>query len=184
MFDSRMSLRKWLETQGSLIEAIEALNPFPFITDAKQLEYMLLLNYGQRTVFTPMEGVDVNDMAAQIILAYKDKWDKVFDLSNSLGNIGATQSRKIGGKVTTNKTEKADGETINSTAAFNSPDMMKDNAVDFNNEKTTTTEVINDGTDETISLKAAFTNLPLLEQTNIINVVLKDVANYITVSVY
>ena len=38
--------------------------------------------------------------------------------------------------------------------------------------------------EENLSLKSLFDNLPLIERTNIINIVLKDVSNYLTISVY
>lgn len=179
-----VTLRQYLDNAGSIWAAINSLEPFPFITDEVQLEYMQTLNYGERIMAKAFIGVTVDDAAAQIILLYKDKWDKVMDFQNFAGNIGVTSGRKIGGNVTTNTHKLGDGETINSVAAYNSINMVKDNATDFNNQETITEEVIKDTTDETFSVKAAFENLPLVERTNIINIVLKDVASYLTLSVY
>ncbi|MFW3387914.1 UNVERIFIED_CONTAM: hypothetical protein RF648_18090, partial [Kocuria sp. CPCC 205274] len=119
-----VTLRNYLDNGGSIWAAINALEPFPFITDEAQLEYMQTLNYGERIMAKAFKDVTVEDAAAQIILLYKDKWDKVVEFQNVAGNIGVTTGRKIGGNTTTNTHKMGDGETVNSTAALNSADLV------------------------------------------------------------
>lgn len=182
--NNTQTLRQWIGDE-SIWGAIKSGQDFPFIgSDAGELDLMLSINYGSRNMFTGFNGISVTVAAGQIIKLYSDKWNKLYNFQNTIDNIGATSSRKSGGNTIVNTHKLGDGENINSTAAFNSPDMVKDTSTDYNNQETITEDTQKDSTDETFSIKAAFENLPLVERTNIINIVLKDVATYLTTSIY
>ncbi|MCS5737576.1 hypothetical protein, partial [Herbiconiux daphne] len=75
-------------------------------------------------------------------------------------------------------------DSVDKTAAYNTQHMFDTSGNNFSESVTTKGDIVNTSTDETFNLKTAFDNLSLVEKTNIIGVVLKDVANYLTVSVY
>lgn len=177
------TLREWLGND-SIWGAIKSGQNFPFIGDATELDLMQVINYGSRNMFTGFNGISVTVAAGQIIKLYSDKWNKLYSFQNKIDNIGVTSSRTIGDNTTVNTHKLGDGETINTTAAYNSDEMVKDSGVDFNNQETITEDTQKDSTDETFSIQAAFQNLPLVEKTNIINIVIKDVASYLTTSIY
>ena len=75
-------------------------------------------------------------------------------------------------------------DVTNKVSAFNSDDLLVDTGSTTVADENTTQDVDRDSLVETFNIQTAFNNLSLAEKTNIISVVLKDVATYLTVSVY
>ncbi|MFX0586150.1 hypothetical protein ACOARR_12615, partial [Glaesserella parasuis] len=65
-----------------------------------------------------------------------------------------------------------------------SDELIVDNSDVKNDVETTSGKADKSGKEETVSIKNLFDNLPLFERTNIINIVLKDVATYLTINIY
>ena len=183
--ETPVNLRGYL-TGGSIFTAIQTTNNFPFFVgnDAADLDYMLTLNYGQRLMFSAFIDVPVNTVAKHIVKLYGDKWDGLIKFNESVANIGAVSSVKTTGKQKTTGVKTDNTDVTNKVSAFNSDKLLVDTGSTTVGDENTTQDVDRDSLVETFNIQTAFNNLPLAEKTNIINVVLKDVANYLTVSVY
>lgn len=183
--ETPVNLRGYL-TGGSIFTAIQTTNNFPFFVgnDAADLDYMLTLNYGQRLMFSAFIDVPVNTVAKHIVKLYGDKWDGLIKFNESGANIGAVSSVKTTGKQKTTGVKTDNTDVTNKVSAFNSDELLVDTGSTTVGDENTTQDVDRDSLVETFNIQTAFNNLPLAEKTNIINVVLKDVANYLTVSAY
>lgn len=183
--ETPVNLRGYL-TGGSIFTAIQTTNNFPFFAgnDAADLDYMLTLNYGQRLMFSAFIDVPVNTVAKHIVKLYGDKWDGLIKFNESGANIGAVSSVKTTGKQKTTGVKTDNTDVTNKVSAFNSDELLVDTGSTTVGDENTTQDVDRDSLVETFNIQTAFNNLPLAEKTNIINVVLKDVANYLTVSAY
>lgn len=179
------NLRSYL-AGGSIFTAIQTVENFPFFVDntPADLDYMLNLNYGSRQMFSAFIEVEIDVVAKHIAKLYGDKWNQLISFNSTAVNIGANSSTKTTGSEKTIGTKQDTSDTTNKVSAFNSDDLIVDtgnnNITDGNN----TLDIDRDSLVETFNLQTAFNNLSLVEKTNIINVVLKDVATYLTVSVY
>ena len=183
--ETPVNLRGYL-TGGSIFTAIQTTNNFPFFVgnDAADFDYMLTLNYGQRLMFSAFIDVPVNTVAKHIVKLYGDKWDSLIKFNESGANIGAVSSVKTTGKQKTTGVKTDNTDVTNKVSAFNSDELLVDTGSTTVGDENTTQDVDRDSLVETFNIQTAFNNLPLAEKTNIINVVLKDVANYLTVSAY
>lgn len=183
--ETPVNLRGYL-TGGSIFTAIQTTNNFPFFVgnDAADLDYMLTLNYGQRLMFSAFIDVPVNTVAKHIVKLYGDKWDGLIKFNENGANIGAVSSIKTTGKQKTTGVKTDNTDVTNKVSAFNSDELLVDTGSTTVGDENTTQDVDRDSLVETFNIQTAFNNLPLAEKTNIINVVLKDVANYLTVSAY
>lgn len=183
--ETPVNLRGYL-TGGSIFTAIQTTNNFPFFVgnDAADLDYMLTLNYGQRLMFSAFIDVPVNTVAKHIVKLYGDKWDGLIKFNENGTNIGAVSSIKTTGKQKTTGVKTDNTDVTNKVSAFNSDELLVDTGSTTVGDENTTQDVDRDSLVETFNIQTAFNNLPLAEKTNIINVVLKDVANYLTVSAY
>ena len=183
--ETPVNLRGYL-TGGSIFTAIQTIKNFPFFVgnDAADLDYMLMLNYGQRLVFSAFIDVPVNTVAKHIVKLYGDKWDKLIISAAGITNLAANNSRKIKGTVSEMGKGNTQSKTENKVSAFNSDTLVTDGGTSSTSDNATTRDTDRESTDETFNLKSLFDNLPLVERTNIINIVLKDVSNYLTVSIY
>lgn len=180
-----VTLRSYL-TGGSIFTAIQTIEDFPFFVDntPADLDIMLSLTHGRKTMFSTFLDVDINDAAKFIVKTSGDKWNKLIAFNSLDISLGADSSHKIKGneKQTGNKNDVS--ITENKVSAFNSDVLITDTGNSNTLEETTDKEIIRDSTDDKISFKSAYENLSLADKTNIISTVLKDVANYLTVSVY
>lgn len=180
-----VTLRTYL-TGGSIFTAIQTTNNFQFFVgnDAADLDYMLTLNYGQRLMFSAFIDVPVNTVVKHIIKLYGDKWNGLISFNESGYNIGASSSVKTTGKQKTKGVKTDNSDVTNKVSAFNSDELLVDTGSNTAGNENTTQDVDRDSLVETFNIQTAFNNLSLAEKTNIISVVLKDVANYLTVSAY
>ena len=182
----RTSLNQYLGT-SNIFDIIKGIYSFPFLESAGQtitMDQMLRVNYGSRAVFSGFINITIDDVAKHIISIYKDKWDKTIISAANINNIAANSSRKIKGSVSEMGTGNTQSDTENKVAAFNSDTLVTDGGASNTSDNTTTKDTDRESTDETFNLKSMLENLPLVERTNIINIVLKDVSNYLTVSIY
>lgn len=179
------TLRSFL-AGGSIFTAIQTIKNFPFFAGdaATDLDYMLTLNYGQRQLFSAFIDLPVNTVSKHIVKLYGDKWDGLIKFNESGANIGASSNIKTTGKQKTKGVKSDNTDVTNKVSAYNSDDLIVDTGSNNVVNENTTQDVDNDSLVEVYNLETAFNNLSLVEKTNIINVVLKDVATYLTVSVY
>ena len=183
--ETLVNLKTWL-AGGSIFTAIQTIKNFPFFAGdaATDLDYMITLNYGQRQLFSAFIDVPVDTVAKHIVKLYGDKWDALISFSESGANIGASSSIKTTGKQKTTGFKNDNTDVTNKVSAFNSDDLLVDTGSTTVADENTTQDVDRDSLVETFNIQTAFNNLALAEKTNIISVVLKDVATYLTVSVY
>ena len=183
--ETLVNLKTWL-AGGSIFTAIQTANNFPFFVgnDADDLDYMLTLNYGQRLMFSAFINVTVNTVAKHIVKLYGDKWNGLISFNESGYNIGASSSVKTTGKQKTTGVKNDNSDVTNKVSAFNSDELLVDTGSNTTGNENTTQDVDRDSLVETFNIQTAFNNLSLAEKTNIISVVLKDVANYLTVPAY
>ncbi|MCS5737039.1 hypothetical protein, partial [Herbiconiux daphne] len=171
---------------GTFWSSIEAVHSSPFVGEvtAGVLDTMQTLNYGDRVLFSKMEGFNSDDVAPQIVAIYKDKWLALIAAAIDGFNLGATESRK--GSETISSSEKKDisREDINRVSAYNSNELIEDAGTSVNEVDNTTGDTVRKSTDDTLNLDALYNNLTLADKTAIIKVALKDVSNYLTLSIY
>lgn len=184
--DEYTTLRKYLDGVN-IFDIIKGIYSFPFLEPAgatTTINQMLLVNYGSRRLFSGFIDITPEDVAKHIISIYSDKWDALILAKADMGNISASNSKRIKGVETSTGNDDRETETINKVSAFNSDDLLTDTGTTTTETGNKTGTVNNDVTEESFNLKTLFENLPYVEQTSIINVVIKDVSNYLTVSIY
>ena len=183
--DEQKTLRSYL-ADTNIFDSIKAIENFPFLEgeSSDDLNMMLKINYGQKIMFSGVADLSVADAAKYIVKNYSDSWNKLLVALDSDFNIAANVVKVTSGKGNSSGTKTDDRNSKHNVAAFNSDELLPDSGDTENNVETSSNETTNTGKEENLSLKSLFDNLPLIERTNIINIVLKDVSNYLTISVY
>lgn len=178
-----MNLRQFLKPI-SLWGSINSIESFPFIQDPTNLDLLQVINYGDREVFKGFIDLTDIELAEMLILHFSDKWNYVIDAN--IGDIDLTSDTTKRTKIISTKEELISGSenTDNKVSGYNSQDLIIDNG----NERIRVEDVTGDSTSEKIetsnNLKSLFKNLPLVEQSNIINIVMLDVSKFLTISLY
>lgn len=185
MFDEKMTLSDLMKV-SSIFTAINAVEPFPFIAanGAENLDLALTDLYGERELFNSVKYKTIEQNAKLIVMLHKPKWLGLVNMAVDEWEIGSTGTRKITESIVENETRTLNRDDVNKVAVFDS-DVLAD--------KDGYTTTGNDGLDNTKTrtltdsqnlLSQAFSDLRTLEKNAIINVVLRDVAIFLTLSIY
>lgn len=169
--------------QGSLFNELETIKPMPFLSvdDNAVLDSLLILKYGERTVYSKLLTTPFPDIAKMLVKTHGDYWDGLLKID---GDELPSSRRTLTETITTNENRNNTRDDKNVVAAFNSDDLITNDGTlvvgvdDLTGNKTRTL------TDENTSLNSAYYHLSLQQKNNIMNVVLMDVANFITLSIY
>lgn len=183
--ETLVNLKTWL-TGGSVFTAIRTAENFPFFADntPAELDQMLSLTYGQRLVTSAFNSFDINVAGKFITKLYGEKWKALIEFNVSPPDLGAKSFTKTTGSQNTVGTKNDVSNSENKVSAFNSDALITDTGARNELDENVTQDITRDSSVSVINWQTAFNNLSLSERTNIINVVLKDVATYLTVSVY
>lgn len=172
--------------QGSIWSGVRALKPFPFFDTytPQQLDMFMGESYGHRYMFNKAVTKTIDEVAIGIVANFKDKWEKLIEVQAMDYNLQSS-----GGKTTTEKVGKSEkrnlkNDNTNKVSAFNTDELITNDG----SASTGSDQLIADNTrtvtEANISLIDAFNNLSLLDKSNILSTVLKDVASYLTLDVY
>lgn len=180
---NEITLDQFLENE-SIFTRIQALSPYPFFDtmQALDMDAHLTIKYGERIVFNKIIGFDLDTLARLIIGVNGDKWENLI-LANSLDILNGVE-RTVNENNSSNVINTGANTRTHKISSFNDPALIEDSAdVDSN-----TGTVDNTGTrlltEKTKSMQTAFNNLQLQSKLNIIETVIKDVSNYLTLDIY
>jgi len=122
------------------------------------------------------------DLSELIEFQFNDKWDELIALQIPSLDSGTLE------KITNNKTINVDGvktsDTTNKVSAYNDDELIVDSGNSVNDTDAVDTVESGDTVRTTYTLQDVINNLSLSQKTNIITVVLNDIANYITHNIY
>ena len=183
--ETLVNLKTWL-AGGSIFTAIQSAENFPFFADTTpaELDQMLSLTYGERMVASAFNNIDINTAGKFITKLYGGKWASLIEFNVSPPDLGAKTTTKTTGKQNTAGAKNDISNSENKVSAFNSDALITDTGARNELAENITQDIKRDSSISVIDWQTAFNNLSAVERTNIISVVLKDVATYLTVSVY
>ena len=180
---SEINLEQFLENE-SIFTRIQSLSPYPFFDKMTPLnmDKHLLMFYGERIVFNKMIGFDLDTIASLIVGVNGDKWENLI-LANGLDILSGAE-RTVNENNSSNVLNTGANTRTHKVSSFNTPDLIEDTA----DLDSSTGTVDNTGTrlltEKTKSLQTAYNNLQLQRKINIIETVVKDVSNYLTLDIY
>ena len=180
---NEISLEQFLENE-SIFTRIQSLSPYPFFDKMNVLDMdkHLIKFYGERIVFNKMIGFDLDTIASLIVGVNGDTWENLI-LANGLDILSGAE-RTLNENNSNNVLNTGANTRTHKVSAFNDPELIEDNAdVEsiFATEGNTGTRLL---TEKTKSLQTAYSNLQLYKKLNIIESVVKDVSNYLTLDIY
>ncbi len=175
-----------LSSMGSLWGEIATVEMFPFIIDsgADNLDLLLFDLYGDRELFKTVENKPLTNIAKMIVLLNKDKWDRLIAIELEKFPIGGGVTRRLSETITENETRNNNRDNLNKVSAVNDLELIVNdgsNSIENDVLDNSKTRTLSDGN---YSINTAYNDLLLMSKNNIINTTLKDVANYLTLSIY
>ena len=178
-----LTLKQHLDNE-SVLGRIRSLSPYPFFDKMNVLDMdkHLIMFYGERIVFNKIIGFDLDTIASLIVGVNGDKWDNLI-LANGLDILSGAE-RIVNENNSNNVLNTGANTRTHKVSGFNDPALIEDTA----DVESNTVTVDNTGarllTEKTKSLQSAYNNLQLHKKLNIIESVVKDVSNYLTLDIY
>ena len=178
-----LTLKQHLDNE-SVLGRIRSLSPYPFFDTLSpdELDKMLLLHYGDRIAFDKITGLSIDSICIQLVGLYDKKWTDLIAMNEI--DIKTGNERIVTELNDIKQTNTALNNRDYKVSAFNSDELITDKKdVDDNSSNTDNLEnkLL---TEKQVSLNVAYNNLSISCKINIINIVLKDVASYLTLDIY
>ena len=179
-----MTLNEFILIDG-VFDHIHSFKPdLPFLGDGQNevMDRLLMLNYGDRLVYRKLIPYPASQICEMLVKQHGHKWDALIEI-DALNKL-ANKTRTITETTTSNETRNNTRDDKNLISAYNDDTLIiNDGSLLVGSDDLTGNET-RTMTDETIDLKNAYNNLSLSDKNNIMNIVLKDVASFITLSIY
>lgn len=169
-----------------VVSTIKSKVTLPYLKDMPTpvMNNLLMVKYGEREVFSKVAVMTVDEIADMILFLNVNKWQKMIDIDSLDYDVGASNINKVTETVNNTENRTNTRDDLNKVSAFNTTDLMVNDGTNSNTVDdmtgTTTRTVVNSSIDFT----TAYNNLSLAEKNNIMNTVLYDVADFITLSIY
>lgn len=177
-----MKLKEYLK-DGGLFSEIATLVSVPVITiNEALLDTMLLIQFGEREVFSPYETITVNAVASMVALEYESTWLAYIEAEAALEGLFNTVETTVNKEAAS--TETGDRTDTNKVSAYNSEDLLNKDG-----SESTTSDTRNN-TEEIVSkvveknLERAYSLLSSKAKVSVTKMVLNDVAKFLTLDVY
>ena len=152
--------------------------------DSEKLYNLFMVRYGDRNVAPSIINLTPFQIADLLTFEYGKKWEI---LSNEIWvgfNLGAKQVNKKTETITKTENREVLKDDINKVSAYDTDELIVN---DGNTSNTTDGLTGNESrvtTDEVIDMETVYNNLANTQKNSIIESVLNDVKNFITLSIY
>ena len=178
-----MLLRDFIQ-KNNLWAGIKTEEEFPFIESPVLMDTRTMVDYGERTITPSFESLEVELVYPLIVSKFYDKWKKqILIEADKINLLSDVTSSEIKTGASNKDTTKQD-IIKNQVSGYNSPDLITEGGNDNNstgNDSIAYSEEILKGG---YSISNLYNNLKDYQKTNILETTIKDVVNYLTLSIY
>ena len=182
---THVKLAEYMDT-GSIWGSIEALYPSPLydLFTVDLLDAQLDIGYGERLMVPKLAIKTPTELAPNIAAMFSSEWDKLLkahELPISIGSGGSNNTVETGNKSETRNNNRDD---VNKVSAYNSDELVVNDGANSISLDTLSGADSKTVTNENISLQNAISNLTIIQKSNILSIVTRDVALFLTLSIY
>ncbi len=180
-----MKLGDYLEGV-SIFGLMDSINPLPFVTGTQyqiaNLDLRLKVLYGDRPLFSSFENLEPEIVANLLVLDFSEKWEKLIGVLAQTDNVNPR--REITETITSGETRTNTSNTLGKVSGFNSDDLLINDGTEVEGLDVSDGERIRTLTDAQINLEQSFKLLNVVDKNSILQTVMADVSNYLTLSIY
>lgn len=180
------TLKEFIGTTNIYSEMSGLNNQVPWddFFDEPSLHAMLLINHGNKEVYEGFNGVPIRTIANMIITKHMFNWQQMKKVIPTTIDISKGEGRTLTETITENGNRNNTSDSVNKVAAYNSDTLITNDGNNLTGNEVTTGTRTKTLTDSKSDLSLAFNHLLLIEKNNIMDVVIKDVSNFLTLSIY
>lgn len=149
----------------------------------EELNVLLAVNYGDR-LLTNKAVENFEMVATAFMIQYQNKLDYLEQAINVKYDILQGKGKKVVEVVNANENKKNIIDEKNLQGSFDGGEMFPDSGRSSDNLDDLQKDLNREVSESLTGLNVMFDNLLLIDKHNIMNVIVKDVANYISLSIY
>ena len=181
-----MLLSEYMENNDLWGEIATEVPALVFIRSigAASLNSAMVYNFGEREVLPKAEVMKISRLARLIANQFRTTWERMelVELTANANIAGAVDATT---ETTTNKETKANTkDDVNKVSAYNSDILMTNDGSNSVGSEALSGEKTRVVSRQNKSLETSFKNLDILKKNAIIQSVTRDVANFVTMSIY
>ena len=154
------------------------------VMDSERLTNLFLVKYSQSVVNPHIMLLTPYQIADLLTFEFSEKWEILLTEFWVGFNLGARQVNKVTETITRTENRLTDKDDLNKVSGFDSEELITDNGLNSKTKDDLTGTETKTTTNEIIDMETTFNNLSLTMQNSIIEIVLNDVKNFITLSIY
>lgn len=173
---------------NDVFNAIESIKTYPFLEGgvdsdgAQELENLLHLEHGRKPLFDVVEDFTVVEIAQMIVKKYDERWTRLIQREIELDNVN--NRHEISETVDRTEEKLSDSSRKDKTASFDSEVLVDESGQSTDGSEDTTGNTTRTYTDEHIDAIRSFNMLNVSARDTIMNQVVTDVADFLTLSIY
>ncbi len=177
------TLNKYLEGKD-VFTTVKESGGFTFIqdNDIPAMNGLLALQYGNKSIFAPIENVSFPILCDMLALEVRSKWEGYVKAELILANLNVR--RELSETITDNEERTNEKNDVAKISAFNSNDLIDDTGNNSTGGDTLQGERERIVVDENIDPAKAYNMLDATAKNGIINRVIGDTAEFFTLSIY
>lgn len=178
-----MQLHEYIKTNGLFEHLLRRgfLSKYPLIQDGQTWNELITFKYGDRILVSKL-SLSTNTLSTYIDMLYSEKWtdllaaNKVSPLVDDTNTVQETIVNSI--------TKANTGESLNKVSAYDSDVLINDDGNSITSNEVADGETVRTMTDTNTNHANQYLNITNKQKNNIVNTILYDVADAITLSVY
>lgn len=178
-----INLDQFINGKG-FFKRIQALSPYPFFEQmgVDDMDLHLSMFFGERIIYSKIAKLELDQVAKMVNSYHSKKWQDLI-LINNIG-VDTGYEKIVTENTTRNNSQVGSNNLEHKVSAFNSDELLTDNLDVTNNTNKDNQEGSRSLNEKYKSLADAYNNLILAQKVNIIEQVIKDVSDYLTLSIY
>ncbi|CAL9955102.1 hypothetical protein VPHK58G2_0004 [Vibrio phage K58 g2] len=177
-------LLKDLMQDINLWSGIKSVEGFTFIVNPDLMDTRMVVDYGERTVYRAFEVLPEQQLFELIVDKFSSKWNEQVLIETDKINLMSDTTSSETKTGTSNKDVTRNDVVKNQVSGYNSTDLITEGGNDNNstgNDSATYSDEILKGN---YSISNLYNNLKDYQKTNILESTIKDVVQYLTLSIY
>lgn len=179
-----MKLNEYLRNENLIALLLTSGVDFIDPLKTETMNKILLVNYGERVLYEKFELITVPEISDMIALVHSVHWQDLIALKASEVNPVFSSSNTVTETVTETGNTINTNENVNKVSAYNDDELMVNDGSTNNLNENKQGERIRTLTDNKTDFNNVYNNLSLSAKNNIINIVIKDIVDFLTLTIY
>lgn len=170
------------EIKGNIFHELQKLND-DFAFDVDKMNRLFMFKYGERVLAEPIDKWVVSEIADILAFTYGEKWDNILNdfINFSLFADKIVKEKEV---IDSQETRKKLNEIVNKLSSFDGGELVTNDGSNTSDDDNIKNDTVKDKITETGNIANFINNLQIKFENNIINTVLTDTKNLITLEVY